>query len=434
MIDFNRRLGNIEHAWALNDLFAPLSVVLVLRLANGPSPVVLQHAFNILQQHQPLLNVHLDQEKSHFFFRKSLRASTIPVKRIKRENDSHWQRIVEDALNSRIDTATAPLARCTYLYTAGTAEKSEIIFSCHHGIIDSASGILFFHHFLSLCKILHQGKTVTGYTPLPPLPAVEDMYPAAYKGMRRRLRVASFMIRQFGKEIPYRWALRNRQQIHIERPTRCQILTMPFSKETTTALVKCSRRKRVTINSVLNAAMLLAMAKHVYKWNEVPMRGMVFADLRPHLKPPLSGEILGCCISMLQYTVALNAEVGFWKLARLIENDISQSTKRGEKFIAGLMSKHLIQLLIRLKSIRMGTTALSYLGAVNLQKRYGPTQVLGLHGFVSNNVLGPELAGFAKIVSGRLSWDILYLDSDMDRALAQGIADEILVIIESAVK
>ncbi len=434
MTDINRKLGNIEHAWALNDCFAPLSVVLVLKLVNGPTPKVLQQAFNILQQHQPLLNVHLVREKSRFYFIKPRQAPPIHVNRIVRENEDQWQKVAEDALNTRIDTATAPLARCTYLHTAGSVQKSEIVFSCHHSIIDSASGILFFHHFLSLCSDLQQGEGKTAYPPLTPLPPVEDMYPEAYKGFRLRWRMASFMIRQFGREVRYRLKLRNRQQIHIETPTRCRILTMPISKATTTALVKYTRRKRVTINSALNAAMLLALAKHVYAGQTLPMRGMVFADLRPHLEPSLPGETLGCCVSMLQYTLDVNADVGFWKLANRVQNDITHATKQGEKFITCLMSKHLIRFLIKNKTMRMGTTALSYIGVIDLDQFYGTIQVLGMHGYISNNVLGLELAGFAKIFSGRLSWDVLYLDSDMDQASAQAIVDEIRNIIETAIK
>ena len=45
---------------------------------------------------------------------------------------------------------------------------------------------------------------------------------------------------------------------------------------------------------------------------------------------------------------------------------------------------------------------------------------------VSNLALGPEFTAHARLWRGRLWWDHVYLDSDMDEELAAALSDEIL--------
>ncbi|MHC4621171.1 MAG: phthiocerol/phthiodiolone dimycocerosyl transferase family protein [Planctomycetota bacterium] len=432
MQHLNRKLGNIEYAWTVMDQFAPLTAVLVLRLGHAPSPKALRQALDILQRHQPLLQAYLVKRNGQYYFQQAQNASPIPLQITQRQSDDQWRDVAEDELNTNINTVTAPMARCTYIHTEGHDDRSEVVFACHHTIIDQASGVVFFQKLLSLCAAIDAGEQVDDYPRLSPLPPMENLYPPAFKGAGRVWRTASFMVRQMREEIRYRRGLGNRQQLHVDTPTRCRILTMQLSKQATTALVKRTRRKRVSLNSALNAAMLLAVSKHIYAGQNIPMRGLTFAGLRPYLKPPLSGENLGSYISMLQYTVQVSAGRDYWDLAAEICDQVYRSTKNGDKFIAALVSKYLIQLLVRYKPARMGITALSYVGAINLERSYGPTQVLGLHGFISNNAISPEYAGFAKILFGELSWDLEYLESDMDYATAQVIANEIREILEMA--
>jgi hypothetical protein len=162
------------------------------------------------------------------------------------------------------------------------------------------------------------------------------------------------------------------------------------------------------------------------------MRGITFANLRPYLQPPILEEQLGCYISMMPCTVALRHDMPFWELARCIHAKIYQAGKSGDKFLAAIMSKSLMQMLIRLRRFRMGAVALSYVGPINLEPAYGAMRVRSLHGFTANNSLGPIYAAFVKLYQGQLMWDLQYLAGDMDRQMAQAIADHIRSILEKS--
>ncbi len=421
----------MEYAWTLGNEVSSVVVVSILRLKNAPTPQAVQQAFNILQQRQPLLNVFLVKQKGHYHFQKVTEPSSIAVQTINRLHDKQWQDVAEKELNTRIDTSTAPLMRCTYLYNPESNGDSELIFSCLHAIIDQASGLNFTRQLLSLLAGLTMEDLGADSTPLPPLPSPEDLFPSAYKGLKRTLPILSFMRHQIADEMRYQSQLRSKRRPPIHAAARNHILTMCLPQDITAALVRRSRQKKVPLNAALHAAMLLAVAKHLYQGQTQPLRGLTFPNLRPYLTPPLSNENLGEYISLVRYTTTpINAQSDFWELAQEINDTTYQAGKRGDKFSAVIMGKNVVKTMFRVKAFRMSTIALNYGGATNLDRYYGNVELLGLHGFISNHFLGPEYAGSAKILFGQLQWDLLYLDADMDHTTAQNIADEMCHILK----
>jgi hypothetical protein len=135
---------------------------------------------------------------------------------------------------------------------------------------------------------------------------------------------------------------------------------------------------------------------------------------------------------MLRYTVPVEAKMDLWQLAAVLQEKNSAAFKRGEKFLAAAFTRQIVEMMLRLKAFRLATTAVSYAGALPLQKAYGTIQVTGLHNFVSNNPLGPEYVAAAHILFGELVWNFLYLDTDMDQEMAVAIADETCRLLEEA--
>jgi hypothetical protein len=124
-------------------------------------------------------------------------------------------------------------------------------------------------------------------------------------------------------------------------------------------------------------------------------------------------------------------EQGFWDLAQRVNSQVYAASKAGEKFIQPLLSEKMMRMFIKLKKIRMGTTALSYPGVFNIKPVYGKTKVKEVYGFVSNFPIGPEFTATARIFDRRLWLDCVYLDADMDHAKARSIAGEIINILQS---
>jgi len=176
---------------------------------------------------------------------------------------------------------------------------------------------------------------------------------------------------------------------------------------------------------------MLSVAKYLYENQDLPMRHFTFADLRPYLKPPVSECNLGSYHSMMRLTVPVNEDQNFWDLAQQVNQQVYSASKKGQKFIQPLLSAKMMRMFIRFQKMRMGTTALSYPGVTKIEPVYGETQVKVIHGFVSNFPIGPEYSATARIFNHQLYLDSLYLDSDLDQAKAQMIANEILSILRA---
>ncbi len=424
-----RPLGNMEHALTLTGQFEPFSVVGVLRLLNGPTPEALRRALDRLQREQPLLNVGITAQGKRFYFTESTDSPPIPLQIDAWQDDMQWQTVAAAALNTAVNIQTAPLIRCTYLYQTGKNKVVDLIFVYHHAIMDAASGVQFYHRLLSLCA----GEDVDEMGASRLLrPAADEILPSEMQGMKRNGRILRYMAGQMADEIRYRRQLGKGRAAPLHVATaRNLIVTRQLNKASTKAIVRRSRRQRVAMNSVVSTALLLAVHKHLYKNQPLPLRALTFANLRPYLTPPVPNEYFGCYIAMLRYTLFCDENPDFWQTVQQFQAALSRSSKRGAKFPAMLMSKQLMKTLIRFQSFRMGTTAVSYPGPLNLQPTYGAIQLTDVHGFISNNRLGPEFTAFAKILFGALSWDFLYLDADMDQTMAETIADEVTYLLQT---
>jgi hypothetical protein len=178
--------------------------------------------------------------------------------------------------------------------------------------------------------------------------------------------------------------------------------------------------------------MMAAVERRLYQSPRAPVRHIIFADLRPHLRGAGPPSELGCRISMLRFTVMVEREGRFWSLARRVQEATLQAARSGDRFLSHSMSPRMMKMVLDLKAFRMGTTALSYAGPLDLPRSYGPFAVTGLHAFVMNFTVGPEYSALVHLFRGQLSCDILYMDSDMDSATAQQIAQDMQSILEDA--
>jgi hypothetical protein len=207
---------------------------------------------------------------------------------------------------------------------------------------------------------------------------------------------------------------------------------MTLSEATTSALNKQCRKKRVTINSLLNAASMIAVQKHLYDGKGMPLKNFNFADLRPYLQPPLDPEYLGSYFSMISFSADIKEKPDLWETAQQINEITYRLLKSGDKFCYYLLSPLMMKALIKSKSFRMSHVAMSYTGHLQLHKIYGGIEVSEVHAFVSNFGLGPEYTAQVRLFDKKMTWDILYLDTDMDVSSAQIIADDIRNYLEQA--
>jgi hypothetical protein len=421
----NRKLGKFETALLLSDLHAPFNIVIALRLSDAPAPESVKQALASLQLRHPFLRSKINP-KGHNPVFEPIDPGKFQFETVERVEADQWQGYVRREMAHRFDLISGPLFRVVYLYRQGIG---DLIMTIHHTIADGVSVLNLIHELLQICS----GQAIE-LIALKPLPAAEDRFPLTHQGIGRLVRTAGYARRQMGAMLGYIWRTRGKRIPPVRSGGQAQIATLVLPEGLVNQLSQVGRSKGITINSMLNTALVLAVNKHLYHGQPVLMRTFSFADVRPYTTPPTAACDLGSYVAMLDYTLDVRPEKGFWDHANRLQRLIAQSLNKGDKYNALLMSLPLVSMLIGMKVMRFGAAALNYNGYVPLSPRYGNLKVTGLHAFVSGMDLGPEMSTQARLFQDQLWWDFTYLDSDMDTQTAGAILEEITAILKSAVE
>lgn len=425
-----RRLGSFERAQALTaELFA-FNVVLVVRLDGLLASGVLRRALDEVQRRYPLLRARIEGRgrRRRFEVEAPGEVESIPLRNVERSGLDAWQGFVEAELGTGFDTEAGPLARCLRVGGAD-GSASELVLTFHHMIVDAASVLHVAQEILHLCS-----PAAPMEVPEPQdLPRSADaLFPPAFRAPRRWPASLRFLAAQALDEIAFRWRSRGRPLPSLGGPVQCRILTLALTEEESTAFVRATRRQRVGLYSALSAAMLLAVVRRRYGDQAGFHRYFAFPLLRSYLSPPVAADVVAGYLTTMRKTLRVEPQEGLWHAAATIHQQVDRAVKRGERFLASRWSAASMTMLLR-QPTRMGTTALNYAGSAGLEvgaeSRFS---VEGLHAFVTDFPRGPEYTGQSRIFKGRLWWDIVHLDADMDREEARSVAEEMRRLVIAA--
>lgn len=419
-----RALGVFEHTQALANAHFPFNVVSVLRLTGAPAAEIVQRAFEQLRRRHPLLGVRIHSVDGRPCFDTEA-VPPMPFQTLPRQSEQDWRKLAEAELSNSFDLGTGPLLRAAYLGPAGDERRAELVLTFQHAIVDAASGTSLISELLGLCADLEAGRPLQTVQLQSFPPSAEEHFSAGMKRGR-----SGFVLRQLADELSYQWHSRGKRQPPVHAQGKPRILSLQLSRQATANLVQICRRQRVTLNSALTAALMLVVQRRLYGGEERLLRNFVFANLRPYVNPPVRADNLGSCFAMLRFTTRIPRDAGFRDLAQTLNAQIYQAARRGDKYHNLLMSRAVMKMMLGQDRVRMAHTALSYTGVSNLPRDYGGLHLAGLHAFVSNFVLGPEYTAQVRLFAGRLWWDFVYLDCDMDAKQAAILAEEILLTLE----
>jgi len=420
-----RELGNFESALTLSDDNAPLNAVAVARLeSTSAGSESLRRALGELARRQPLLGVRITGRGGRYAFTsEDARGPALHLR--PRADDESWHEAAETELARRIDRERGPLLYATLLAEPGESRR-ELILTFHHAIMDAGSALHLLGELLELWSQVETGLEPDERPVLDPLPASDRLFPA---GFRRGRAVAHYLAGQLGGELGARLRGRYRQPRRRDA-SACRIVTATLPAAATRALTRRTRRERVTLASALAAAQLVELARREGK--PVSLPHLFFTGLRPYLEPPVTEENLGAYFAMLRLVTKVDPGEDLWANGRRLQAQLERVFARGAKFAAALTAAPMMKFLIRHEPFRMGSAALSHTGPAKLESRYGPIELRGLHAFVANFHLGPEIAAQARLFGGELIWDALYLEADMNAEGARELIHGVLTSLEVA--
>ena len=279
-------------------------------------------------------------------------APAIPLEVRSRVQPEGWIAIAQDQFQQRFALAEGPLMRCLYLTDSA---GGDLIVTLHHTIVDAASARHLLDELLDLCSGTIP-ETVPAQASEGAMPA-PALYPIAFTGLGYARALAAFMRRQMADELSYRWKSRGLREAPIAATGRCCLLPVRFPAALTDKLIQASRQHRITLNSILGAGMLSAVQRKLYPSPLVPLRHIIFADLRDRLRTPMAPTTLGCLLTMFRFTVMVKQGGDFWRLAGDIQDATAVAARTGERYLAYSMSPGMMKMMFAAKAFRMGDRA-----------------------------------------------------------------------------
>ena len=405
-----------------------MGVAGVFRLQDPPPAEGLRRALDTVQARHPMLRAHLTGSHRSPSLALIADPPPIPLTTRERTSEGEWLDVVGDILNGAVDSRRGPLMACTYLQDPAEV-AGDLVLAFDHVGIDARSASTLAAEMIGHWADPSQ-PSESPATELPP--PVDDVMPDRLRGVGRLRKVARFMRDQAADEMAYqaRW---KGEPMPVRSRARCLPLTRTLDVAATRALVRASRTRRLTMGSVVAAALLRAAATELGVDRPRPLRAISFADLRPHLEPPQPLDVVGCYMTMIRTTLDTAPDDDLWALAQRHQDLTRAATSRDEHLMSAAMSKTLMQGILAAKRMRMSTSAVSYAGPLPVTEQIGGTTVTAVHGFIANNRLGPFATAFAAIVGGRLTWDFVMLDSDLDEPGAHRVADATVDLLTQGV-
>ena len=403
-----RKLNHIEQAFALANEHYPFCVVTVLHLRNIPDEMRWQQAIVSLQMRHVLLRSVIKKYNGQYWFFKQDRYASIALKTHDRFNKESWRPVAEELLNTQFEEG-APLLKVA-MVTNAIDDSGEIICCFHHAIVDGHYARLLLHEILSLAA----GLTL-------PLSRHNLLQEAHLPGQKRGESIRCFFARQMRAEWHY-WKKGNRAKIASSNNNAS--LSLNFTPEQSKNLMDEAARQGISLNSLFLAAISIAVLQNKYAGKAKPIfRAISFADLRANLSKQENSDYTGCLVTMLRTDIQAKERFSLPDLAGALQRSLTRSGLRREPLHMFRTSKTLMRMAIKLKVQRLGISALSFLGNLLLDERYGNLSLAHVTAFVTNNQLGPQLSAFGKILHGKISLDFTYLTAETTHAEAKQMVD-----------
>lgn len=385
----------------------PLTAVIALHISPAPDIYVLQNAIDILQTKHLLLNAGIVNINGVPTFTEATKGKI----EVNQSNDREWQTVVEENLNHSIDQA-GPLLKVELINNL-PENKGIIIVSFHHAIIDGNSARLILDEILhAMADRALQNPSRSSTT----LPYLSLRPQNLFKSL------STFFLEQLSEE----WIYRKKGFNRVPAPDSTnRIIHRRFSYQFTEALnIRCSK-KRLNLNNLILATLTEATVRNKYPDNQSGLvRVINFVDVSSSFGKKLNPEDLGCYVSMLRLAANYDREESIQNFAGKIKKQLIGMGRGNTIRLMAWLSKYLVWFTLKTKTARLGVSALSYIGNLDLASRYGHFLLEDVNAFISNNRYGPEFSAFGKILHGRLGLDFNYLSSETSDDQANKIVDD----------
>ena len=425
-IVYRRPLGMVESVFAVANALGGFRTIRATLLDRTIDAELLEKALFRVSEVFPLLRARIGRSWRGTEFVVDDVIGSLPLDVRHRINDRDWQRVSETELR-RSYLPSDRLWRMVYLRSADGNGPSELLLAMHHAICDGMSGPSLIHHVLTAFADLAGGRPALAGMDQPLWPATDRML----ANRSQTLRVCRFAESLLRSSVPaLRPRLLDTDRVTAGSPAqrRTEIEFDRWDEPTTAEFLARCRGEKVTVHGALCAAMLAA-TRPLLESSDRDYSCYSNVNLRPYCVPHVDHRQFGCFVYWFQTKHHFDEETRFWDLARecgaavksTFQRDgfppaIVPGTARALRFGTRLAMQ---QTSRNAHGGRTDSVGVSNMGIMQLQRRYGPIEVIESQAATSQHLIGVCAGMLVHSFRERMFFSLPYATGVIDRDAAR---------------
>ena len=431
----DRELIPLEQAMeVLNRVAGSYNVVTISRINGVLCQSLVRQALDLIQHRHPRLNSRIVGSLDSLRF-ETQGTQKIPLRLVDMVHDEHWQDVVLEELNEKIESSNG-LVRTVLVLNRSETSVSYLLTTLHHAIADGLSSIRLHQDILTYCHKIASGEQITQVPRLMALPSVEQLLPASMQGFRGKVNSMLFLLRLKFKQLWHRPETLSFEKYVPTELRRCGMVHKKLDEELTQQLVSRCRKEKTTVQGALCAAMLLTVARRIRDENETEVRVSCrsYIDLRRRIKPSISNENLGILASSLTSFHTLQTNTSLWELARDVRQQIEAGLEGGDIFSPVPLSRKIIESLLARSHEAPVTTSVTNVGRANIPSVYGSFTLEEISFIAAQAAFGGIVSAAVTNFQGKMLLNFMFSEPSISRDTADNLANSMVNCMAEACK
>jgi NRPS condensation-like uncharacterized protein len=386
-----RKLNFNEEALEILNLHGgACNVVTISKVEGKLDEKIVRQALDFIQEELVFLKCRIEQVSDQLYFT-TAGTEKICLQVINHRENNNYLDTVKEELNKPISSNKA-LMRCLVVYEEKALNYCYLITTIHHAICDAISCVNLHSQILNSCQKINEKEPLNNnYTKI--LGSWAEFMPQYVSGISGKINTLLFIAKTSVKVWFYQPKKLKQDQYLPLKQRECGTTQRKLDSIVTKKLVVASRQELITVQPVICAAMLIAVANQIKKEQKLHTTINVscrsYVDLRRRIHPSIPSNQLGCLASSLTCFHSLSSSILFWDLARECSQKIKRELQEESYFPAfTLFRKRIVEHYLKKPDDYPLTLDVSNIGDLKIKKDYGSFQLKEISFIPSNPIFG----------------------------------------------
>ena len=436
---FSRELNANEESMEILNLHGgAFNIVTISKIQGKLDEKIVRQVLDFVQEELTFLNCRIQEISNRLYFTTS-GTEKICLQVIEHCGKNTYLDTVKEELNEPL-SSNKTLIRCLIVYEERKLNYCYLITTIHHAICDAISCVHLHSEMLNCYNKIKQNEPLN-YRQAKVLGSLTEFMPQYVLGISAKIKTLLFIAKTSAKLWFYSPEKIKQEEYLPLKQRQCGITQRKLDSIITKKLIATSRQELITVQPVICAAMLIAVANQIKKEQKLHTKINVscrtYVDLRRRIEPSIPSNQLGCLVSSLTSFHSLTSSILFWDLAKECSQKIKQELQQKSYFPAFILfRKRIVEHYLKKPDDYPLTLDVSNIGDLKIKKDYGSFQLEEISFIPSNPIFGRILTVAVSTFSDKMILNFVASIPSVSQATLESIANDVIdcLIAELAAK